>query len=76
VLSLRRRWQQPAKQTEVRAILALIDAWFAEGCKRLSGNICLGTRIGLLDSERTSYQERSAQSWLNKTVLAREIPRI
>ena len=31
VLSLRRRWQQQAKQTEVRALLALIDAWFTVG---------------------------------------------
>ena len=31
-LSLRRRWQQQAKQTEVRALLAPIDAWFTEGC--------------------------------------------
>jgi hypothetical protein len=31
VLSLRRRWQQPAKQTEARALLAPIDAWFTEG---------------------------------------------
>jgi hypothetical protein len=31
VLSLRRLWQQPAKQTEVRALLAPIDAWFTEG---------------------------------------------
>ncbi len=30
-LSLRRRWQQQAKQTEVRALLAPIDAWFTEG---------------------------------------------
>ena len=31
VLSLRRRWQQQAKQTEVHALLAPIDAWFTEG---------------------------------------------
>jgi predicted ATPase len=31
VLSLRRRWQQQAKQTEARALLAPIDAWFTEG---------------------------------------------
>jgi hypothetical protein len=31
VLSLCRRWQQQAKQTEVRALLAPIDAWFTEG---------------------------------------------
>jgi predicted ATPase len=31
VLSLRRLWQQQAKQTEVRALLAPIDAWFTEG---------------------------------------------
>ena len=30
-LSLRRLWQQQAKQTEVRALLAPIDAWFTEG---------------------------------------------
>ncbi len=30
-LSLRRRWQQQAKQTEARALLAPIDAWFTEG---------------------------------------------
>jgi hypothetical protein len=29
-LSLRRRWQQQAKQTEARALLAPIDAWFTE----------------------------------------------
>jgi predicted ATPase len=31
VLSLRRLWQQQAKQTEARALLAPIDAWFTEG---------------------------------------------
>ena len=31
-LSLRRRWQQQAKQTEVRALLAPIEAWCTEGC--------------------------------------------
>jgi hypothetical protein len=31
-LSLRRRWQQQAKQTEARALLAPIDAWCTEGC--------------------------------------------
>ena len=30
-LSLRRLWQQQAKQTEARALLAPIDAWFTEG---------------------------------------------
>jgi hypothetical protein len=30
-LSRRRRWQHPAKQTEARALLALIDAWCTEG---------------------------------------------
>ena len=30
-LSLRRLWQQPAKQTEARALLAPIDAWFTAG---------------------------------------------
>jgi predicted ATPase len=32
VLSLRRLWQQQAKQTEARTLLAPIDAWFTEGC--------------------------------------------
>ena len=32
MLSLRRLWQQQAKQTEARALLAPIDAWFTEGC--------------------------------------------
>jgi hypothetical protein len=31
VLSLRRQWQQQAKQTEARALLAPIDTWFIEG---------------------------------------------
>ena len=31
VLSLRRLWQQQAKQTEARALLAPNDAWFTEG---------------------------------------------
>ena len=31
VLSLRRQWQQQAKQTEARALLAPIDTWFTEG---------------------------------------------
>ena len=29
---MRRLWQQQAKQTEVRALLAPIDAWCTEGC--------------------------------------------
>jgi hypothetical protein len=33
VLGLRRRWQQQAQQTEARALLAPIAAWFTdEGC--------------------------------------------
>jgi hypothetical protein len=31
VLSLRRLWQQQAKQTEARVLLAPIDAWCTEG---------------------------------------------
>ena len=31
-LSLRRLWQQQAKQTAALALLAPIDAWCTEGC--------------------------------------------